>query len=104
MDILRYMQKPSPKRKRPGVLVRFYPDDLAALNVVCSDACTPRENYIRRVTMLAVRAAHLMHDRHIGPGSHAHVEIDGKTGGAALVVSMKRRRKSASKRLRGIAP
>ncbi len=38
-------------RKRPGVLVRFYPSDLQALNKHCADACTPRENFIRRCVL-----------------------------------------------------
>lgn len=43
------------RRKRPGVLVRFYPTDLAALNKHCADACTPRENFIRRIVLEALR-------------------------------------------------
>jgi hypothetical protein len=42
------------KKKRPGVLVRFYADDLARLNQVCAAQCTPRENYCRRVIMTRV--------------------------------------------------
>jgi hypothetical protein len=48
------MKKNTPKRKRPAVLVRFYPEDLARLNEVCQAACTPRENYIRRVVLLSI--------------------------------------------------
>lgn len=59
MDILAAMKKSHPKRKRPAVLVRFYADDLARLNAVCAQACTPRENYCRRVIMLAVNEANL---------------------------------------------
>ena len=44
------------KRKtRPGVLVRFYPTDIADLNRRCADDCTPRENFCRRAIMAAVR-------------------------------------------------
>lgn len=46
--------KPKPQRKRPAVLVRFYPTDLARLNKACADACTPRENFIRRVVLAAL--------------------------------------------------
>lgn len=45
------MKKKPPQRKRPAVLVRFYADDIAALNKYCADACTPRENYIRRCVL-----------------------------------------------------
>lgn len=41
-------------KKRPGILVRFYPSDMAALNKHCADACTPRENFIRRVVLAAI--------------------------------------------------
>lgn len=57
MDIMASMKKSHPKRKRPAVLVRFYADDLARLNAVCAQACTPRENYCRRVIMASVNAA-----------------------------------------------
>jgi len=51
------MKKSKPlNRKRPGVLVRFYPTDLARLNEVCAAACTPRENYIRRAVLAKANA------------------------------------------------
>jgi hypothetical protein len=57
MDIHGYhsgMKNAPPKRKRPAVLVRFYPTDLARLSKVCADQCTPRENYIRRAVLAVV--------------------------------------------------
>jgi len=48
------MMKRKKPAKRPAVLVRFYPTDLAALNKACADACTPRENFIRRVVLAAL--------------------------------------------------
>lgn len=42
------------KKKRPGMMVRFYPTDLARLSKVCADACTPRENYVRRCVLAQV--------------------------------------------------
>lgn len=59
MDIHGYhlsMAKTKSKRKRPAVLVRFYPDDLARLSRVCAERCTPRENYIRRCVLAQVSA------------------------------------------------
>lgn len=50
-DILGPMIKRRPNRKRPAVLVRFYPTDLQLLNQFCADACTPRENLIRRIVL-----------------------------------------------------
>lgn len=44
-----------PRRKRPGVLVRFYPTDLENLNRFCADSCTPRENFIRRLVLTSLR-------------------------------------------------
>lgn len=50
--------KATPKRrKRPGVLVRFYPSDLAVVNAACQEACTPRENFIRRAVLNTIAAA-----------------------------------------------
>ncbi len=55
------MKKSKPlNRKRPGVLLRFYPTDLARLNEVCAAACTPRENYIRRAVLERVNADHTL--------------------------------------------
>lgn len=51
------MAKKLPRKKRPGVLVRLYPDDLARLSKVCADQCTPRENYCRRAILAAVDQA-----------------------------------------------
>lgn len=53
------MKKSKPKR-RPGVLVRMYPQDILELNKVCADACTPRENFCRRAIMEAVRTTALL--------------------------------------------
>lgn len=44
-------------KRRPAVLVRFYATDLTNLNQVCADACTPRENFIRRAVLEKVRLA-----------------------------------------------
>lgn len=49
------MQVEKPRRKRPGVLVRFYPTDLENLNRFCADSCTPRENFIRRLVLTSLR-------------------------------------------------
>lgn len=51
------MKHPTPKRKRPAVLVRFYPDDLTTLNRHCADTCQPRENFIRRCVLAALTPA-----------------------------------------------
>ncbi len=51
------MNKRKPlKRKRPGVLVRFYPTDITNLNRACADRQTPRESYIRRCVLAQVSA------------------------------------------------
>ncbi len=44
------------KRKRPAVLVRFYPTDIARLNRACGERQTPRESYIRRCVLAQVSA------------------------------------------------
>lgn len=51
---LRMAKKPL-KRKRPGVLVRFYPTDLQLLNEHCAKQCTPRENFVRRLVLAALQ-------------------------------------------------
>jgi len=52
----RYKGAPMAKKKksRPGILVRMYPSDIANLNLVCADRCTPRENYARRCILAQV--------------------------------------------------
>ncbi len=65
-----------PNRKRPGVLVRFYPTDLARLNAHCADACTPRENFIRRCVLHALDLAALgQSPPPIAPGSPQHLAV-----------------------------
>lgn len=44
------------RSKRPGVLVRMYPEDIKNLNLVCAERCTPRENYCRRAILNQVEA------------------------------------------------
>lgn len=46
------------QKKRPGILIRLYPEDIFLLNLVTSNACTPRENYARRAIMNQVRIDH----------------------------------------------
>lgn len=53
------MKKRPTKNRRPGILVRFYPQDLELLNRHCQEACTPRENFIRRSVLASIRAAAL---------------------------------------------
>jgi hypothetical protein len=45
-------------KKRPGILIRLYPEDIFLLNLVTTNACTPRENYARRAIMQQVRTDH----------------------------------------------
>lgn len=49
------MKKSKPK-KRPGILIRFYPGDIARINRLAADQSTPRENWMRRVVLAAVAA------------------------------------------------
>lgn len=56
--------KAKPK-KRPGVLVRMYPQDIANLNRVCAERCTPRENYMRRCVLAQVNADLAAIDKHL---------------------------------------
>lgn len=44
-------------KRRPAILVRFYPQDMELLNSHCQRACTPRENFIRRSVLASIRAA-----------------------------------------------
>lgn len=46
------------QKKRPAILIRLYPEDIVLLNLVTSNACTPRENYARRAIMQQVRIDH----------------------------------------------
>ena len=39
------------QKKRPGILIRLYPEDIKSLNSICGILCTPRENYCRRTIM-----------------------------------------------------
>lgn len=39
------------KKRRPGLLLRMYPNDLAELSRLCAEQCTPRENYCRRAIL-----------------------------------------------------
>lgn len=55
MDIVQVMKQTKRPKRRPAVLVRFYDSDLARLNEHCAKACTPRENFIRRCTLEAIR-------------------------------------------------
>lgn len=50
------MKTPKRPTKRPGILVRFYPSDLQSLNRYCQNACTPRENFIRRCVIDVINA------------------------------------------------
>lgn len=43
-------------KKRPGILLRMYPQDITNLNAVCAERCTPRENYARRAVLAQVDA------------------------------------------------
>lgn len=57
MDIHGYPSFMAKKKatRRPAVLVRFYPTDLAELNKRCADSCTPRENFIRRLVLAELK-------------------------------------------------
>jgi hypothetical protein len=48
------MKKSPSKRKRPAVLVRFYPEDIAIVNAACQEAGVPRENFIRRAVLSTI--------------------------------------------------
>lgn len=54
MSVRSKKQVKAKKKKRPGMMVRFYPTDLARLSKVCADQCTPRENYVRRTVLAQV--------------------------------------------------
>lgn len=41
-------------KRRPGILIRLYSEDISKINRVCGELCTPRENYCRRAIMQAV--------------------------------------------------
>lgn len=43
-------------KKRPGILIRLYPEDIKNLNAICGMLCTPRENYCRRAIMERVNS------------------------------------------------
>lgn len=50
--IPRMKKKP---KKRPGILIRMYSEDITNLNRVCAERCTPRENYARRAILAQVQ-------------------------------------------------